>query len=410
MHSADAGKIISVSIPGYGPILPDLLPLFIRTERRQNDADVASSAAGMCGYWNFQSDTWSNEGCEYGGSSASRPSPATGANESLVMCACSHLTHFAYLIMGTYFHTMHGDDDALLVQDTHQDALDLITLLGCSLSLVGVCGIYVTALVFPAWRQKANTKVLLHLSAAIALQMVLLCFVNTEVRSMNYFVNQQWYGCVTMGALLHYSVLVAFTWMLITAYLQFIRYVRVLGHQRSAHFFLKATAIGWGVPLVPVGAVIAAAPHSYIPDIDDVGQGGICYPTGMALYVGVVAPMALIVVANFLIFVLVIWHIMRGPDGRLRTANERALTLDQLRVSILLFFLLGLTWIFGFMASTHAGLVFSYLFCLTATLQGFVLFVYFIVLDPATRQLWCRWLKRWLGCGGTVERKADGLK
>lgn len=388
------GKIISVSIPGYGPILPVLLPIFVRTSAFNSSTDTSN----VCGYWDFQSDTWSKDGCEYGGNS--------GYFDPIVMCACSHLTHFAYLVMGTYFHSVPGEVDVVHIEH-HQDALDLITLLGCSLSLAGILGITITAIVFPSWREKAGSKVLLHLSASIALQMILICFVNTEVRSMNYFLNKQWMGCVAMGAMLHYSVLVAFMWMLITAYLQFLRYVRVIGPTRSNRFFLKSSIFGWGVPLVPVSVVVIFAPDSYIPNLQQIDQG-ICYPTGYSLYFGVIVPMGLIVLANLVIFVMVIYHIMRGPDGKLRTssASDRDLTMAQLRLSVLLFFLLGLTWIFGLCASTQVGLVFSYLFCLTATLQGFVLFLYFVILDPITRNLWGQWLKRYASCS----RASDDLK
>lgn len=388
------GKIISVSMPGYGPILPVLLPIFVRTTQFTNSTDTNN----VCGYWDFLSDTWSQDGCEFGGSS--------GYEEPTVLCACSHLTHFAYLVMGTYFHSIPGEVNVVHI-DNHQDALDMITLLGCSLSLAGILGIAITALVFPSWREKAGSKVLLHLSASIALQMILICFVNTEVRSMNYFLNKQWFGCVAMGAMLHYSVLVAFMWMLITAYLQFLRYVRVIGPARSNRFFLKSSIFGWGVPLVPVCIIVIVAPDSYIPNLEHMDQG-ICYPTGYSLYLGVIMPMAVIVLANLVIFCMVIYHIMRGPDGKLRTssANDRDLTIAQLRLSVLLFFLLGLTWIFGLCASTQVGLVFSYLFCLTATLQGFVLFLYFVILDPITRNLWGKWLKRYMSCS----RPSDDLK
>lgn len=381
-YAKSGGKIISVSIPGYGPMLPELLPIFIKT------SDSTENTTGdVCGYWNFKNDTgWSRDGCEFVASS--------GYDPPVVLCACSHLTHFAYLILGTYSHSI---NEEVIITD-HQDALDMITLLGCSLSLIGILGITVTAVIFPTWREKPSSKVLLQLSAAIALQMILLCFVNTEVSLLHFHTVDKWYECVALGAALQYSVLVAFSWMLITAYLQFMRYVRVLGYTRSSRFFLKSFLIGWGVPLIPVLLVIFITPDSYIPNLD-VLLTGICYPTGYALYFGVIVPIGLIITANCVIFILVIYNIVRGPDGKLRT-NERDITLAQLRLSIFLFFLLGLSWIFGFCATTRAGLVFSYLFCLTATLQGFVLFLYFVILDPVTRSLWTKFLKKYFCCLG----------
>lgn len=383
-HAKAGGKIISVSIPGYGPNLPVLLPILIRT------TDNASSQMrrDTCGYWKLKQDEgWCRDGCEY-----------SGYSDSIVLCACSHLTHFAYLVLGTYVHSISTDNDSTVTQ-IHQNALDMITLLGCSLSLLGIIGIYVTALIFPFWREKPSSKVLLQLSTAIGLQMVLLCFVNTEASSSKLLHANNLWGCVALGAALHYSVLVAFSWMLITAYLQFMRYVRVLGQIRCTRFFLKSFLFGWIFPLLPVMIVVLAYPDSYIPEIPlyEENFNAICYPSGMSLYLGVILPIAIIISANLIIFIIVLWNILRSTDCNLRT-SERDLTLSQLRLSILLFFLLGLTWFLAFLASTKAGLVFSYLFCLIATLQGFVLFLYFIILDPVTRNLWNRYIQRHLCC------------
>lgn len=374
-HAKSSGKIISVSIPGYGPNLPALLPIYMKSH------NYTTERQKKCGYWNFRyKNGWSNDGCEYGGSSNT-----TAGNDPVVLCACSHLTHFSYLVLGTYVHSIRNDDDVVIIK-THQIALDMITLLGCSLSLLGIFGIAVTALVFRSWREKPSSKVLLQLSGAVGLQMILLCFINTENSAIQLVLEEKWLACIALGASLQYSILVAFSWMLITAYLQFMRYVKVLGQTRASRFFLKSFLIGWMMPLIPVLLVVIIAPHSYIHGIKNTNSG-ICYPSGLALYFGVILPIGVIILANLIIFLLVIYNILYGPGGKLRT-NERDLTLSQLRLSVFLFFLLGLTWIFGFLASTKAGLIFSYFFCLTATIQGFVLFVYFIILDPGTRKLW----------------------
>jgi len=68
--------------------------------------------------------------------------------------------------------------------------------------------------------------------------------------------------------------------------------------------------------------------------------------------------------------------------------SEKKMVAKQIKLSIMLFFLLGLTWIFGIFAFMQAGVAFSYIFCITATMQGFVMFVYFVLLDSANRRLW----------------------
>lgn len=387
-HAKSSGKIISVSIPGYGPNLPALMPIYVKSH------NYTSDGAKMCGYWNFRNrNGWSDDGCEYVASS--KNTNTTAGIDPVILCACSHLTHFSFLVLGTYVHSIRTDDEDVIIE-AHHVALDMITLLGCSLSLLGIFGIAVTALVFRSWREKPSSKVLLQLSGAVGLQMVLLCFINTENSAVQLVLDDKWFACMALGASLQYSILVAFSWMLITAYLQFMRYVKVLGQTRASRFFFKSFLIGWMIPLIPVLLVMIVAPHSYVQGIKTTSTG-ICYPSGWALYLGVILPIGLIILGNLIIFLLVIYNILYGPGGKLRT-NERDLTLSQLRLSVFLFFLLGLTWIFGFLASTKAGLIFSYLFCLTATIQGFVLFVYFIILDPGTRKLWRNFFANYICC------------
>lgn len=375
--SKSVSKVVSVTLPGHGTNLPVLLPTIFRS----NIDGTASTVAGNCGYWDFSSDDygrWSTDGCEYLGGSTTDP--------SLIACGCTHLTHFAYLIMGTHYHQLGSDEHRVTQNITHTIALDIITFIGCLLSLFGVLGIVITAIVFKSWREKPGTKVLLHLSAAIALEMILIAFVNTETTAESLLTDNKTFNCIMLGATLHYSVLVAFSWMLITALLQFMRYVKVLGDTRPTRFLLKSSIAGWGAPLIPVLIISIISPESYIPPIEMVAPG-ICYPKGNALYFGLLLPVALIVIANLVIFIIVIYNIFKLPEVNIR-ANERDLLVSQLRLSINLFFLLGLSWIFGLATVTKGGIIFSYLFCLTATLQGFVLFVYFIIMDPVTRKFW----------------------
>lgn len=379
-------KIISVSLPGHDQNLPLLIPIMFK-----KSSNSSQTNDDVCGYWEFQpngstsdSSEWLQEGCEFLGVSQYDP--------SLALCGCSHLTHFAYLIMGTFTHDITPGEDVIITKfDEHTTALNAITLLGCTLSILGIIGIFITAFTFKAWREKASTKLLLQLSLAIAIQMILLSFFSTEKHTYTLDTIQEKRACIALGSSLHYSVLVTFSWMLITAFLQFKRYVVVLGNLKPERFFLKSFIIGWAFPLIPIIVVLIIDPYLYIPEIY-----GICYPQGYAFYFSVLLPVGIIIIANLVIFLLVIYHIVKGGWGSesLRK-SEHSMALSQLRVSIFLFFLLGLTWIFGLLASSRATIIFSYLFCLTATIQGFVLFLYFIIMDPIIRKLWRDSFRSW---------------
>lgn len=360
------GKIIAVSVPGLKK-LPGMIPIYVQPE---------DSVTDYCGFWDYNHpDGWSDEGCFR---FAQNPSTR------IVLCVCSHLTNFAYLLKG----------NSSQFDGIHSTSLQWITVLGCTLSLIGILGIYITAMQFRSWRSKTSTKYLLQLSTAIAFQMILLAFVNTAPMTQLLLLTNNEAWCIVIGVLLHYFVLAMFFWMLIIAYLQFIRYVIVFNQVKAPRFLLKSSLLGWTLPMIPVLLVVAIDRHTYVPDLY-FSESQICYPSGYSLYFGVLLPIGTIVGANLVIFVLVNYNLLRGTNAVCK-AGDRNTKLSQLRLSIFLFFLLGLTWIFGLISTafSETSVVFSYLFCLTSTLQGFVMFLYFVILDPVARNLWIYCLKR----------------
>ncbi|XP_061398139.1 uncharacterized protein LOC133333844 [Musca vetustissima] len=370
-------KILSISIPGYEDALPENLPFLLRQHSTAATSFDTNPNSG-CGYWNYS--TWTSGGVQTTSESAS------AHHIPLVLCYTSHLTQFSYLIGGSF--KQNDLTDEILITSVHMEALDIISLIGCSLSLLGLMGIWITAALFKSWRAQASNKILLNMCVALTLQMVLFLFVNTDDVSESLVDERDYTKCVFLGALLQYSLLVLFTWMLLIAFLQFQRYVTVIGIQRPKHYIAKSAILAWGLPLIPTLLVALIDPKSYVPSTYElVTDTGICYPSGNGLHFGVILPVSLIVTANLAIFVYVFFSISRSLSMAMQR-TEKKLIIKQIRLSILLFFLLGLSWIFGIFAFMKMGLVFSYLFCLTATLQGFVLFVYFVILDENSRKCW----------------------
>ncbi|KAL4716853.1 hypothetical protein ACJJTC_012664 [Scirpophaga incertulas] len=371
-------RIIEVTIPGYSTNIEFSIPLVFR----QTNHTILPK---VCGYWDFNSDrgnipgAWSKNGCVL----------LTSIHD-LIICECYHLTHFGQLI------NIYSNKESLQPSrgEEHRKALNVITLIGSSLSLLGIVGIWLTAIVFDTWRKKTGTKVLLQLSMAIALPLILIILFNVDnaiivENNAGIFeiATNMKIACITLGSLFHYSILANFNWMLITAILQFIRYVRVLGVSRPSRFLLKVTFIGWGLPIVPVSVILLIDCDNYIPYPSY--RRTICYPSGVYMIIGVVVPICIILAINIILFVLVIKAISKKSQLRI---TDRSLVCAQFRLSVFLFFLLGLTWIFGII-SFSGSVICSYLFCLTATIQGFVLFVYFVICDPTTRNSWITIIK-----------------
>lgn len=135
---------------------------------------------------------------------------------------------------------------------------------------------------------------------------------------------------------------------LILAYTQYKRYV-ALFHYLSSHFVLKASLVGWGIPMVIVILVLSTNRTAYVPNTDNYE---IYYPSGYALYFGVMAPISSIILANILIFVLIVKSLVTKDHNKPRSHYDISTVWSQLRLSIFLFFLLGLTWIFAVLSMT----------------------------------------------------------
>lgn len=390
-------KILSISIPGYNgespyssccfliflifnfnisENFPEPLTFLLRNRFDYMDPSLIAQPGTGCGYWNY--NTWVNNGVQ------------TDINDllkhSVIECRTLHLTQFSFLLGGTYKQA--DITDEVLITPIHLRALDIISLVGCSLSLMGLLGIWVTAAMFKSWRALASTKILLNLCVALTLQMVLFVFVNTEDMSAELVEDRLYINCVLLGAFLQYSILVLFMWMLIIAVLQFQRYVTVIGIERPKRYILKSAIVAWGLPLIPTVLVACIAPRSYIPSEYELqASTAICYPSGLGLALGVILPVTAVVIVNLTIFIYVFYSISHTLNQAIHR-SEKKMIIKQIRLSVLLFFLLGISWIFGLFAYMQAGVFFSYLFCLTATLQGFVLFIYFVLLDEVPRSAW----------------------
>lgn len=100
------------------------------------------------------------------------------------------------------------------------------------------------------------------------------------------------------------------------------------------------------------------------------------------------APIVIIIVVNFGIFILAIRAL--GRSGALVSAEKKSTSYQRARTSVAILILLGLTWGFGALAVSSAQLVFDYLFCIFNSLQGFLIFYFHCLRHQEVRSQW-RW-------------------
>ncbi|XP_016951548.1 adhesion G-protein coupled receptor G2 [Drosophila biarmipes] len=363
-------NVISITIPGLEDTqLPEKLPFFLRNGRANQ-----TEYEGGCGYWNYA--TWLSDGISTDGSGSSHP---------VILCLADHLTQFTFLL---------GVSKMQTGLDTYEDdrSLDIITNVCLTLSLLGLFLIFLTAAVFKSFRSLASTKILLNLCAALFLQL-LFFLILSQSKLLQLLDQTDSERCTLIGALMQYLLLVVFSWMFIIGFLQYQRYVRVIGVNHPRHYILMSAIVAWTLPLVPTLLVVFLEPGSYRPSNSSLDTPILCYPSGYGLSLGVILPIGVITVANAIMVGYITWSVYRA-------LFTRDLVLKQLGLFVLLFFLLGITWIFGLCSYFDFGSIFAYLFCLTATLQGFVLFLFFIVFNKENQ-------RAWLGLCCNLRRKKD---
>ena len=111
-----------------------------------------------------------------------------------------------------------------------------------------------------------------------------------------------------------------------------------------------------------------------------------CVLYGVPFQAAQFAPILLIIVINFVIFILAIRTLNR--TGAMVSAEKKSTSYHRARTAIAILLLLGLTWAFGALAVSRAQLVFDYLFCIFNSLQGFLIFYFHCLRHQEVRNHW----------------------
>ncbi|XP_063437477.1 adhesion G protein-coupled receptor B1-like [Mytilus trossulus] len=327
-------------------------------------ADVESS---ICGYWNYDlydtSGGWATDGCQLNKTEYGR-----------YVCVCDHLTNFAVIV------NIGGQDN--LVESL---AMDIISWIGLILSIIGLSLTIVLFIVFKHLRKGRVQQTLFNL--ALSLLSFLIIFI------VGIGQTQDLKGCIAVAVLLHYFILVAFMWMLMEGILQYLRFVKVLGTY-IPNFILKTAVPAWGIPLIPVIIVLAYDHELYI------GGNKACWMSLSAFYYAFVIPVGIIILANIIIFIMILKNLWGRPKGLQSNQSEKKRAMMNLRASLTVLVLIGLTWIFGFFTIEKASIVFQYIFTILNVFQGFIIFILFTAREKRVRQNWQK-----LCCKRTTKEK-----
>ncbi|KAJ8314864.1 hypothetical protein KUTeg_007014, partial [Tegillarca granosa] len=106
-----------------------------------------------------------------------------------------------------------------------------------------------------------------------------------------------------------------------------------------------------GIPLVIVAVTLG------VNTTENYGYqaGDICWLQPIPFYAAFLAPVGIIIILNFIAFVLVMRQIC-GASAKILTKSDRSKTTSRLRGAVSVVILLGLTWIFAIFAADGAGI------------------------------------------------------
>lgn len=292
------------------------------------------------------------------------------SKRNIRVCDFEHTTHFGLLVLAN----VSPEEQENYAK--HDTVLHIITAIETTFSVVGIFCIFTTAALFRRWRQNKGNRILLHYSIVTLLQLILL-FLSSGTRTAGSAEEI----CIIVGVCLHYIVLSQFCWMLVMAILHYQRFVLVFDKPKRC-IVLKACLVGYGLPLIPVTINLTTlTPYNYVT-----GNTGMCYPSGISFTIWLLVPVLFIATMNLAIFCVIIWNIFHEKASDMY-GHDFILVL-KLRLVAVLFSLLGITWIFGFAAEFLSSIAFAYLFTITGSIQGFVMFLAFIVLNDSTRNMY----------------------
>ena len=320
----------------------------------------------VCVYWDKLISGWATRGCRHIGT----------MDQDLHICECNHLTPLALLIP----YSDASEDDAVL---------GWISIVGCIISMISLFLVMLTYLMFSKWRKSLGNKILFNLSVSL---FCLLCSFLTAGQMSGYDKKCPMSGydeqrfCITAAAFTHYFLLSSFAWMLVEAIYQYVAYVVIIGVQTyKSRFMRKAMPLAWGLPFLPIIGLLIYDPSMYL------GQKNFCWMSlERGFYPFVLAPVSAVLLINMVVYALMLKSVICIKLGLRTNQSNSTLLWYQLRLSLCVFFLLGLAWIFGFLSigRNDASLDFAYLFCIFNSLQGFAIFVFFVLRERSARKLW----------------------
>lgn len=307
-----------------------------------------------CVYWNVTTSWWSNKGIK----------TEIDYRNNKITCSANHLTNFAVLM----------NVGNLTLSGVHIDALQSITLIGGSVSIVCLFLTVLGLAKFKSLRKTPSNKI--HISLSFSLMMGLIFLLIGLDRTESFAM------CTIFAICIHFFYLSALCWMMVEGVNLYIAFVKVFTGGQT-NFYKKCAAFAFGFPAT---VVISTTVVHFTTSYPVYADGSLCWLSYYPSLITFVGPVLAMLLANLIIFAFVIKQIFWRKQASTRNKMDH---FTQLRAVLCLMALMGLGWIVGaFTVDGPSGLVFQYIFTITNISQGILIFYFHCASKPDVRNAW----------------------
>ena len=260
-----------------------------------------------------------------------------------------------------------------LVQLKFSRAQTIVSVVGQTISIFGLGLHFSVYMIFPPLRNLAGKNLMCLVFSLFWAQLLFLVGIG---RTENYG------SCVFIAALIHYMFLASFSWMHVMSYdiwKAFTSGTKPMSAKDSKVAFKRYAAYGWGAPGI---VLLISLLVNFLADescsIRPAYGEFICwlgYRNGLFIFFAL--PISFVIANNLFFYTMTIISIQRISKATKMVVNKNS---EQMRLGlyIKLSVIMGLTWIFGFIATGTGSEVLWYLFLITGTLQGAFICVSFV--------------------------------
>ncbi|KAM3590637.1 uncharacterized protein V6R79_013359 [Siganus canaliculatus] len=290
----------------------------------------------------------------------------------------------------------------------YADALSWISIIGLSVSILGLVVTIIHHIRDSVRRGSSGNKSvkLTQLFIYLSLLAFIITFVSgIENRSrpitigndQNIILTEEEHvepdrgSCTAVAALLQFFLLATFMWNSIYAS-GLALVLKTVRMSLPPHWTKGSMAVGWGVPAIVM--VITLAVAYQVDEPLGYRQEEFCWLAAVdkdkyfdytkPMFWGFILPLGLILVYNVVLLVVISLTMCR-TNPQLKSTKKSSFK-KKFLISFSLAVILGVSWLVGYLVlltSGHANLVFSIIFCLCTTTQGFLIFLLFTARTPS---------------------------